>query len=133
MLLAGQFTDCRVSKIPGLVLRRYWTNTPAKAALSSTAAPAAKSDGSRVGSTSTFSKLVQRRLASHPEKMRQWRETVQHPLGTLKACMAATHFLMKTLPRVATEMVLHVLAYYLTRVMNITGLGRLIAAIQVIK
>ena len=33
--------------------------------------------------------------------------------------MGATHFLMKTLPRVATEMALHVLAYNLTRVMNI--------------
>jgi hypothetical protein len=44
--------------------------------------------------------------------------------------MGATHFLMKTLPRVATEMGLHVLAYNLTRVMNITGPHRLIAAIQ---
>jgi len=33
--------------------------------------------------------------------------------------MGATHFLMKTLPRVSTEMALHVLAYNLTRVMNI--------------
>ena len=32
---------------------------------------------------------------------------------------------MKTLPRVATEMVLHVLAYNLTRVINIIGPGRL--------
>jgi hypothetical protein len=38
--------------------------------------------------------------------------------------MGATHFLMKTLPRVATEMALHVLAYNLTRVMNITGPGQ---------
>jgi transposase len=34
--------------------------------------------------------------------------------------MGATHFLMKTMPRVATEMALHVLAYNLTRVMNIS-------------
>jgi hypothetical protein len=38
------------------------------------------------------------------------RETVEHPFGTIKARMGATHFLMKTLPRVATEMALHVLA-----------------------
>jgi hypothetical protein len=37
---------------------------------------------------------------------------------------------MKTLPRVAAEMALHVLAYNLTRVMNIMGSGRLIAAIR---
>jgi hypothetical protein len=44
--------------------------------------------------------------------------------------MGATHFLMKTLPRVASEMALHVLAYNLTRVMNIVGIKPLIAAIQ---
>jgi len=35
---------------------------------------------------------------------------------TLPKPMGATHFLMKTLPRVASEMALHVLAYNLTRV-----------------
>ena len=44
--------------------------------------------------------------------------------------MGATHFLTKRLPKVATEMALHVLAYNLTRVMNIMGAGALIAAIQ---
>ena len=53
--------------------------------------------------------------------MRQRRETVEHPFGTIKARMGATHFLMKTLPRVAAEMALHVLAYNLTRIMNIMG------------
>ena len=70
------------------------------------------------------------RLDEHPEKMRQRRETVEHPFGTLKARMGATHFLMKRLPRVATEMALHVLAYNLTRVINIMGPGPLIAAIK---
>ena len=62
--------------------------------------------------------------------MRQRRGTVEHPFGTLKARMGATHFLMKRLPRVATEMALHVLAYNLTRVINIMGPGPLIAAIK---
>src|SRR6266446_9383805 len=73
-------------------------------------------------------KAVQRRLDEHPEKMRQRRETVEHPFGTIKARMGATHFLMKTLPRVATEMALHVLAYNLTRVINIMGVQPLLAA-----
>src|SRR6202034_3088760 len=34
---------------------------------------------------------VQRRLDEHPEKMRQRRETVEHPFGTIKARMGATH------------------------------------------
>ena len=61
--------------------------------------------------------------------MRQRRETVEHPFGTLKMRMGATHFLMKTLPKVAGEMALHVLAYNLTRVMNIVGMKPLMAAI----
>jgi transposase len=53
--------------------------------------------------------------------MRQRREKVEHPFGTLKMRMGATHFRMKRLPKVATEMALHVLAYNLTRVINILG------------
>jgi hypothetical protein len=58
------------------------------------------------------------------------RETVEHPFGSMKARMGATHFLMKPLRRVATEMALHVLTYNLTRVINIMGSGPLIAAIR---
>jgi glucose-6-phosphate 1-dehydrogenase len=57
-------------------------------------------------------------------------ETVEHPFGTIKARMGATHFLMKTLPRVASEMALHVLAYNLTRVMNIMGTQPLMTAMR---
>ena len=72
---------------------------------------------------------VQRRLDNNPQAMRQRRETVEHPFGTMKARMGATHFLTKTLPKVAAEMALSVLAYNLTRVMNIVGIKPLIAAI----
>ena len=44
--------------------------------------------------------------------------------------MGATHFLMKRMKNVATEMALSVLAYNLTRVVNIMGVGALIAAIR---
>jgi hypothetical protein len=73
--------------------------------------------------------LVQQRLDANPEAMRRRRETVEHPFGTIKARMGATHFLTKTLPKVAAEMALSVLAYNLTRVMNIVGTKPLIAAI----
>ena len=73
---------------------------------------------------------VQRRLDEHPEKMRQRRETIEHPFGTIKARMGATHFLMKTLPKVAAEMALHVLAYNMTRVMSIMGVRPLLAAMR---
>ena len=73
---------------------------------------------------------VQRRLDEKPEAMRIRRETVEHPFGTIKARMGATHFLMKRLKNVRTEMALAVLAYNLTRVMNIIGIKPLIAAIR---
>jgi hypothetical protein len=58
------------------------------------------------------------------------RETVEHPFGTMKMRMGATHFLMKTLPKVGTEMALHVLAYNLTRVLNIFGVAPIMAAVR---
>ena len=73
---------------------------------------------------------VQRRLDEHPEKMRQRRETVEHTFGTIKSWMGSTHFQMKTLAHVATEMALHVLAYNLKRVMNILGINPLIEAMR---
>src|SRR5437879_2728900 len=56
--------------------------------------------------------------------------TLEHPFGPLKLRMGATHFLMKRLPKVATEMALHVLAYNLTRVMNIIGVQPLLAVMR---
>jgi transposase len=62
--------------------------------------------------------------------MRQRRETVEHPFGTIKLRMGATHFLMKRLPKVRGEMTLHVLAYNLTRVLNILGIQPLMAVLR---
>jgi hypothetical protein len=78
----------------------------------------------------TVLEAVQKRLDKYPQAMRQRRETVEHPFATLKMRMGATHFLTKRLPKVATEMALHVLAYNLTRVMNIMGIQPLMAAIR---
>jgi transposase len=74
--------------------------------------------------------VMQERLDGNPEAMRLRRQTVEHPFGTLKAWMGATHFLTKTLPRVSTEMSLHVLAYNLKRVMHIIGIQPLMQAIR---
>jgi transposase len=71
---------------------------------------------------------MQDRLDSKPEASRLRRQTVEHTFGTLKAWMGATHFLTKTLPRVSTEMSLHVLAYNLKRMMQIFGTQPLMKA-----
>ena len=74
--------------------------------------------------------VAQQRLDRTPEAMRLRRQTVEHTFGTLKAWMGATHFLMKTIPKVSTEMSLHVLAYNLKRMMQILGINALMQAMK---
>jgi hypothetical protein len=64
---------------------------------------------------------VQKRLDDDPAKIPLRSKTVEHPFGTIKAWMGATHFKMKRLHHVATEWALHVLAYNMTRVIAILG------------
>jgi len=73
---------------------------------------------------------MQARLDRMPEAMGVRRQTVEHPFGTLKAWMGATHFLTRTLDKVRTEMSLHVLAYNLKRMITIFGVAPLMAAIR---
>src|SRR5271168_2125547 len=113
----------------GLVLHRYATKACQNCAIKNACTTAKQRLISRWEHEHVL-EAVQRRLDEHPEKMRQRRETVEHPFGTIKAWMGATHFLMKTLPKVATEMALPVLAYNMTRVMNIIGIQSLMAAMQ---
>lgn len=74
---------------------------------------------------------MKRRLKLKADAMRIRRETVEHPFGTIKAWMGATHFLTRTIDRVSTEMSMHVLAYNLKRVINIMGVRELVQAIRV--
>ena len=111
----------------GLVLRRYWTSACQGCAIKGQCTTGKERRITRWEHEHVL-EAVQRRLDEHPEKMRQRRETVEHPFGTIKARMGATHFLMKRLKNVRTEMALSVLAYNLTRVMNIMGIEPLIEA-----
>jgi transposase len=113
----------------GKVLRRYWTTACSKCPLKPQCTTGPERRIARWEHEHLLD-AVQQRLDANPLAMRQRRETVEHPFGTMKARMGATHFLMKTLPKVATEMALSVLAYNLTRVMNIVGIKPLVAAIR---
>ena len=112
----------------GKVLRRYWTTACPECPLKSQCTKGPERRITRWEHEHVL-EAVQQRLDANPKAMRQRRETVEHPFGTMKARMGATHFLTKTLPKVAAEMALCVLAYNLTRVMNIVGIKPLIAAI----
>ena len=127
---AGQRLTYRFTREEaGLALRRYWTGACADCAMKAQCTPSKERRVSRWEHEEVL-EAVQRRLDENPQAMRQRRETVEHPFGTIKARMGATHFLMKGLPCVATEMALSVLAYNLTRVMSILGIGPLIQAMR---
>jgi transposase len=113
----------------GKTLRRYWTTACQACALKSKCTTGQERRIRRWEHEAVL-EIVQARLDQNPEKMRVRRQTVEHPFGTIKAWMGATHFLMRTLPKVATEMALHVLAYNMKRVMQILGVGGLMEAIR---
>ncbi len=113
----------------GLALRRYWTRACLTCALKDQCTPSVERRISRWEHEDVL-EAVQRRLDVNPEAMRQRRETVEHPFGTIKSWMGATHFLMRRLKNVRTEMALNVPAYNLTRAMNIIGIRPLMAAIR---
>jgi transposase len=127
---AGERLTYRFTRFEhGLDLRRYWTNACGGCAIKHRCTPAPRRRVSRWEHEHVL-EAVQQRLDANPQAMRQRRETVEHPFGTLKMRMGATHFLMKRLPKVAGEMALHVLAYNFTRVMNIMGVKPLIAVMN---
>ena len=113
----------------GQPLRRYWTNACGSCVLKSACTTGKERRITRAEDEHIL-EAVQRRLDADPTAMRRRRETVEHPFGTIKARMGATHFLTRTMPKVATEMALAVLAYNFTRVLNILGVKPLIAAIR---
>lgn len=93
------------------MMRRYWAPTTVCGAcpLKSKCTPAPERRIGRWIHEATLEK-VQDRLDRNPDAMRVRRSTAEHPFGTIKAWMGATHFLCRTLPKVASEMALCVLA-----------------------
>ena len=112
----------------GKTLRRYWTGACSRCPLKPQCTTGPERRITRWEHEHVL-EAVQQRLDQNPQAMRQRRETDEHPFGTLKMRMGATHFLMKRLPKVATEMALHVLAYNIKRVIAILGVQELLRAI----
>ena len=108
-------------------LRNYWTNACKTCSLKSQCTPSPQRRIKRWEHEDVLER-AQARLDKNPNAMRTRRETVEHPFGTLKMRMSATHFLCKTLPKVATKMALCVPGYNLTRVLNIVGMQTLLVA-----
>ena len=127
---AGQRAIKRFTTIEhGMTLSKYWSSACPRCPLK---AQCTTSDYRRITRWEHEAVLeaMQERLDRQPDAMKLRRQTVEHPFGTLKAWMGATHFLTKRLPRVRTEMSLHVLAYNLKRVMQIMGIVPLMQAMR---
>jgi transposase len=127
---AGERLQWRFKTVEkGQTLHKYWSSACPGCAIRSRCTTSQYRRVARWEHEAVIDAL-QTRLDREPERMRVRRETVEHPFGTIKSWMGSTHFQMRTLPRVSTEMSLHVLAYNLKRVMSIIGVRPLIAAIQ---
>ena len=72
---------------------------------------------------------MEQRVHSRPEVMRQRKQLVEHPFGTMKRWWDAGYFLMRGLEKVRTEFSLTVLAYNRRRVVNLVEMPRLLAAL----
>ena len=113
----------------GLTIHRYWASACPRCAMKPKCTTGIYLRVSRWEHEAVID-AAERRLDREPERMRVRRCAAEHPFGTLKSWMGHTHFLTRTLPRVQTEMSLHVLAYNLKRVIAISGTKPLIAAIR---
>jgi transposase len=73
---------------------------------------------------------MHQRASADPVWMKQRRETVEHPFGTMKWLMAHPRFLVRGLRKAKAELALGVLCYNLKRVVNILGVPALLEALE---
>jgi transposase len=128
---AGETLTWRFTAVEqGMNIHIYWTAKCADCPLKSRCTSSKQPRRIRRWEHEAVIDAMQERLDRKPDAMRIRRATAEHPFGTLKAWMGATHFRMKTLEKVKTEMSLHVLAYNLKRLIAILGPNPLIKAIR---
>ena len=113
----------------GKMMRSYWTNVCRYCPIKVRCTPSNERRVRRWEKEAILER-VQKRLDDAPEKIPLRSKTVEHPFGTIKAWMGATHFKMKTLKHVGTEIALHILAYNFIRVIAVIGVPRLIEAMK---
>jgi len=127
---AGEYATRRcASHENGLTFYKYWSSACPRCTLRSKCTTGDYRRITRWEHEAVLDRM-HARLDRDPDLMTVRRSTVEHPFGTIKAWMGATHFLCRGLPRVSAEMSLHVLAYNLKRVMKIMGTGPMIKALR---
>ena len=127
---AGELLTWRFDRVEdGQLLRHYWTTACQGCAIKAQCTTGKQRRIKRWEHESVID-AMQQRLDQAPDAMRIRRQTVEHPFGTIKAWMGATHFLTRGLKRVSTEMSLHVLAYNLKRMISSLGVRPLLEVIR---
>jgi len=128
---ANQVLPYRFTRLEkGLKLKRYWVSDPTcracqlKLQCSNSKQPRKITRWEHQDQIDRMDDV----MADMPDSMLIRKQTVEHPFGTIKCWMGATHFLTRRLKNVSTEMSLHVLAYNLRRMISIHGPDKLIAA-----
>ena len=115
----------------GLQVRRYWSSACPQCPMKAQCTPSTNRRITRWEHEEVL-EAAQRRLDRMQDAMTVRRRTVEHVFGTFKSWMGHTHFLMRRLPNVSTEMSLNVLAYNLKRVLSILGYARTMKAVQMV-
>ena len=127
---AGERLPKRMATVEnGKKMYRYWSSHCRACQLKSQCTPGNERRVARWEHEAVLED-THKRLVNHPAMMAKRQATVEHPFGTIKSWMGASHFLTKGLHNVGTEMSLHVLAYNLKRMSGIFGGGPLIKAVQ---
>ena len=127
---AGELLTWRFDRVEdGQLLRHYWTTACQGCAIKAQCTTGKQRRIKRWEHESVID-AMQQRLDQAPDAMRIRRQTVEHPFGTIKAWMGASHFLTRGLKRVSTEMSLHVLAYNLKRMISSLGVRPLLEVIR---
>jgi transposase len=127
---AGQSLIWRFASVEkGMTLNRYWSSNCKGCSLKDKCTPSQNRRVTRWEHQDVLDDM-QEQLEQSAEAMRTRRCTVEHPFGTIKSWMGATHFLTKGLERVKTEMSLHVLAYNFKRLVTLLGVAGIMDAIR---
>ena len=127
---AGQALIWRFAGVEkGMMLNRYWSSNCKTCPLKDRCTPSQQRRVTRWEHQDLLDDM-QEQLERSPDAMPIRRCSVEHPFGTIKSWMGATHFLTKGLERVKTEMSLHVLAYNVKRLMSLLGVAGMMEAIR---
>lgn len=126
---AGELLTYRTSMLDrGKKVKRYWSTKCQQCKLRGKCTTGKERRVSRLEHEEVLDE-VEKRLVENPTVMTLRKSTVEHPFGTIKCWMGDTHFKMKRMHHVSTEMSLHVLAYNIKRAIKLLGAKSLIQAL----